>query len=132
MRALEQLVREKKIRALGVSNFDVDDLREAGSYLEEHKIVCNQVLYNFEERGVEFELLDYCRENGIAVVAYTPLGGIPPERTKARERLAEVAAKRGLDPFVLALAWVTRDSNCFTIPKAADTAHVAENARAGG
>jgi diketogulonate reductase-like aldo/keto reductase len=131
MRALETLVRDGKIRALGVSNFDVADLREAESYLESEPIACNQVLYHFEERGIEYELTDYCRERRIAIVAYTPFGGVPAAGTKAREKLAAIAAKYGLDPYQLALAWVTRDANCFTIPKAADVEHVEQNARAG-
>jgi len=131
MRALEQLVHQKKIKALGVSNFDVNDLREAANYLDAGHIVCNQVLYNFEERGIEHDLFDYCRENGIAVVAYTPFGGLPGERTKARAKLAEIAGKHGVNIYTLTLAWVTRDPICFTIPKASDVAHVEQNARAG-
>ncbi len=131
MRALEHLVQQKKIKALGVSNFDVDDLREAASYLDVQRIACNQVLYNLEERGIEHDLFDYCRENRIAVVAYTPFGGIPGERTKARAKLAEIAGKHGVNVYALTLAWVTRDPICFTIPKASDVAHVEQNARAG-
>ena len=131
MRALEHLVREKKIKALGVSNFAVDDLQEAANYIEAHDIVCNQVLYNLEERGIEHDLLGYCRDNDIAVVAYTPFGGIPGERTKGRAKLAEIAQKHRVNLYQLTLAWVTRDPICFTIPKSSDVEHVEENARAG-
>lgn len=131
MRALEKLRRDGKIKALGVSNFDVEDLREAATYLEQGWIACNQVLYNFTERGIEYELVDYCRDNGIALVAYTPFGGIPGDRTKARSKLAEIAGRYGVNVHQLALAWATRDPICFTIPKSADLVHVEENARAG-
>lgn len=131
MRAFERLMRDGKIRALGVSNFDVPDLVEAASYLERYPIACNQVFYNLEARGIEYELLEYCRENVMAVVAYTPFGGIPSENTKARKILAGIADKYGVTIHQLVLAWVTRDPICFTIPKAADVTHVEQNARAG-
>ncbi|HXF33648.1 MAG TPA: aldo/keto reductase [Candidatus Acidoferrales bacterium] len=131
MRALERLLSDGKIKALGVSNFDVEDLREATSYLEHGRIACNQVLYNFVERGIEYELTDYCRDNRIAIVGYTPFGGIPAERTKARVKLAEIAGRYDVNVYQLALAWCTRDPICFTIPKSADVVHVEQNARAG-
>lgn len=132
MRALEQLVRDGKIKALGVSNFEVADLREAATYLERAPIVCNQVLYNMQQRGVEYELVEYCRQRNIAIVAYTPFGGgLPGPRSRGGAALADIAKKHGIDPYQVALAWVTRDPICFTIPKAADAAHVAQNAAAG-
>jgi diketogulonate reductase-like aldo/keto reductase len=132
MRALEQLVRDGKIKALGVSNFEVSDLREAATYLERAPIVCNQVLYNVHQRGIEFELVEYCRQRDIAVVAYTPFGGgLPGPRSRSGDALNEVAKKHGVGPYQVALAWVTRDPICFTIPKAADVTHLEENAAAG-
>jgi diketogulonate reductase-like aldo/keto reductase len=131
MRALEGLVRDGKTKALGVSNFEVDDLREAVTYLSKAPIACNQVLYNLQERGIEHDVIPYCRENTIAVVAYTPLGANVSGRSRSGETFREIAQKHGATPQQIALAWVTRDPICFTIPKSSNPAHVEDNARAG-
>lgn len=133
MRALEKLVDDGKIRALGVSNFDVDDLEEAKAVLERHPLVCNQVLYHLQERGIEHRVQPWCARNDVAIVAYTPFGrsGIPAESTPRGRTLAEIAQKHGVTPRAVILAFLTRESNAFTIPKAASIPHVEENARAG-
>jgi len=69
MRAMERLVADGKIRALGVSNFGVDDLKEAAAALEREPIVCNQLLYHLNERTIEAHEIPFCRDAGIAVVA---------------------------------------------------------------
>ena len=95
MRALERLVRDGKTRSLGVSNFAVDDLEEAQAVLESQPIACNQVLYHLGERTIEAHELPWCRERGIAVVAYTPFGrGDWSDRPGAHE-LERVARKHG-------------------------------------
>src|SRR6187455_2275940 len=66
--ALEELVDQGKIRALGVSNFDVSDLEEARALLRKHPIACNQVLYHLGERHIDAELVPYCAKHDIAVV----------------------------------------------------------------
>ncbi len=131
MRALEQLVRDGKTRSLGVSNFDVQDLEEAQTALEREPIACNQVLYHLGERTVEDHEFPYCREHGIAIVAYTPFGrGDWTDRPGARV-LDEIARKHGATPRQVILAFLTRDPIAFTIPKAATIPHVEENAGAG-
>ena len=72
--ALEELVDQGKIRALGVSNFDVADLEEARALLRKHPIACNQVLYHLGERHIDAELVPYCAKHDIAVVGYSPFG----------------------------------------------------------
>jgi diketogulonate reductase-like aldo/keto reductase len=131
MRALEKLVDDGKTRALGVSNFDLEDLEEARESLERHPIACNQVLYNLRERGIEHRVLPWCRNNDVAVTAYTPFGrGLPPENTPQGQMLAEIARKRGTGAHAVVLAFLTRDEDVFAIPKAASLAHVDENAAA--
>jgi diketogulonate reductase-like aldo/keto reductase len=131
--ALETLVQQGKIRFLGVSNFDVEDLKEASAYLSKERIVCNQVLYHLKERGIERRVIPYCEEQEIAVVAYTPFGQRPmPEPGSAGGRvLAKIAAKYGVTPRQVVLAFLTRNPILFTIPKASKTEHVLENAKAG-
>jgi len=132
MRALERLVDDGKIRSLGVSNFDVADLEEARSYLRSHAIACNQVLYHLRERSPERHVLPYCREHRIALVGYSPFGSgdFPSPRSKGGRVLAEVAQRRGASVHALTLAFLTRLDATFVIPKAANVAHVADNASA--
>lgn len=132
MRALEKLVDDGKIRSLGVSNFDVDDLEEAEEALERHKIACNQVLYHLKERGIEHRVLPWCRKRSVAVVAYTPFGRgpLPSESTAEGRTLAEIAHEHAVDIHAVILAFLTRDSDVFAIPKAATVPHVEQNAKA--
>ena len=131
MRAMEQLVRDGKIRSLGVSNFDVDDLEEAAAVLEREPIACNQVLYHLGERTVETHEIPYAREHRIAVVAYTPFGRGAWAQGAGRRTLETIAGSYGVTPRQVVLAFLTREPNVFTIPKAATRAHVEENAAAG-
>src|SRR3954463_3556424 len=72
--AFEDLVASGKIRAWGVSNFDVDDLDELLAVAGEGKIACNQVLYHLKERAIEHAVVPWCERHGVAVVAYSPFG----------------------------------------------------------
>jgi diketogulonate reductase-like aldo/keto reductase len=131
MGALEQLVRDGKTRALGVSNFDVADLEEARAALATEPIACNQILYHLGERTAEAHEMDYCREHGIAVVGYTPFGrGDWTDRPGARV-IDGIAHAHGVTPHAVILAFLTREPNNFVIPKSSSIAHVEENAAAG-
>ncbi len=131
MRAMEQLAADGKIRSLGVSNFDVEDLREAQAALEREPLACNQVLYHLGERTIEAHEFAYCREAGIAIVGYTPFGRGDYEDQPGAVVLASVAAKHGATMRQVILAFLTRDPIAFAIPKASTVAHAEENARAG-
>ncbi len=131
MHALERLVADGKIRALGVSNFDVDDLKEAHAVLEREPIACNQVLYHLNERTIEDHEIPYAREHDIATVAYTPFGRGAYERAAGYPALVEIAQRRGVTPAQIVLAFLTREPDTFAIPKAASVAHTDENAAAG-
>jgi len=131
MSAFERLVDEGKIRSFGVSNLDPWDLREAAAGLATHKIACDQVLYNLDERTVEDHELPWVREYGCALVAYTPLGqpALDPDDKKFAV-LADIARQRGVTPHAVALSYLTRDPSVFAIPKASRLSHVAANAAA--
>lgn len=131
--AFEELRAAGKIRAWGVSNFDVADLEEALAIAGEGRVACNQVLYHLGERGIEHRLLPYCEEHGIPVVAYSPFGSgrFPGPRSAGGRALAEIAAARGASPRQVALAFLVRHSNVWAIPKAARAAHALDNAAAG-
>jgi diketogulonate reductase-like aldo/keto reductase len=132
MQALEALVELGTTRFIGVSNFETDSMLEAASYLRAVPLACNQVLYHLGERGIEHELIPAARQRGIAIVAYTPFGRGGFLRTATgRGVLESVARKHGATPRQVALAFLTREQNVFAIPKAAQVAHVEENAAAG-
>jgi diketogulonate reductase-like aldo/keto reductase len=131
MRAFERLVDDGKIRSFGVSNFDIADLREAQSALTIHPIACNQVLYHLGERSIEAHEIPYCRENGIAVVAYTPFGRGDWTDAPGVHEIETIARAHGVTSHAVILAFLTRTEGTFAIPKAASAAHVRDNAAAG-
>jgi diketogulonate reductase-like aldo/keto reductase len=130
MRAMEKLVASRKIRFIGVSNFDVGELQEAERALTTGRIACNQVLYHLRERGIERRLLPYCTKRGIAVMAYSPFGqrAFPAADTAGGKVLAAIAARHKRTPRQVALNFVTRHENVFTIPKTTHPDRVRENA----
>jgi len=130
MGALEALVEQGKIRALGVSNFNVADLEEAESVLTKHPIACNQVLYHLEERHIDGALIDHCAKRNIAVVGYSPFGHGSFPRGAGGQALAAVAGRHGATPRQVALAFLARKPPLFAIPKASSVAHAQENAKA--
>ena len=87
-------------------------------------VAADQVLYNLSRRGPEWDLLPWCRERGIAIMAYTPLGQGSLLHDRA---LAEIARRRNATPAQVALAWLLRQEGMIVIPKAARLEHVREN-----
>jgi diketogulonate reductase-like aldo/keto reductase len=134
MRAMERLVDEGMIKFIGVSNFDVEQLREVQKALVKHRIACNQVLYHLAYRGIERELLPYCAENGIAIVGYSPFGhgNFLSSHSRGGKVLAEIAKRQNRTVRQVALNFLTRDSNLFTIPKAGNPDHIRDNSGAVG
>jgi diketogulonate reductase-like aldo/keto reductase len=134
MRAMEELVAAGKIRHIGVSNFDIRQLKRAQKSLAREKIVCNQVLYHLRSRGIENGLIDYCESQKIAVVAYSPFGqsNFPKPASKQGKALETIAAKHRKTSRQVALNFLTRHKSVFAIPKSADADHVRENAGGAG
>jgi diketogulonate reductase-like aldo/keto reductase len=130
MGAMERLVEQGKVRHVGVSNFDVDELAAAQRALGRVRLAANQVLYHLGDRGIEHGLLPYCAREGIAVVAYSPFGSgrFPAPRSAGGKVLAAIAARHGRTPHQVALRFLTRDPAVVAIPRATDPAHVRENA----
>jgi diketogulonate reductase-like aldo/keto reductase len=114
------------IRHYGVSNFDRGDLEEAASLPGGADIATNQVLFNLEQRGVEFDLEPWCRARGMPLMAYSPLGS-NSRRLRTHPVLKKVAARLGATPARVALAWLLRRPDVVVIPKAASEAHVRDN-----
>ena len=134
MDAMEELVAAGKIRFIGVSNFSVHELEKAQAALSKHKIVSNQVRYSLVERTVEIDLLNYCHQNEITVIAFSPFGSdfsslqeADPERV-----LSNVAETTGKTEAQLALNWLVAKENVVAIPKASSVEHVIEDCGASG
>ena len=134
MRALETLVEAGKARFIGVSNFDLDDLREAQRYLRAVPLAADQVLYHLRERTADARLIPYCAEHDVAVIGYTPFGRgrFPRKEAEPAGVLGCIAAKHHKTVRQVILNFLTRKPNVFAIPKAATVEHVQENAGALG
>lgn len=124
--AFEELQQTGKIRHWGVSNFDPNDMTELMSTQGGEQVATNQVLYNLTRRGIEWDLLPQSQEDGLPIMAYSP---IEQARLLSKPELKSLASDLDLTPAQLALAWVIRESGIVAIPKAGTVAHVEENAR---
>jgi len=125
--AFQTLQRDGKIGSYGVSNFDTDDMKELWQVPSGAATTTNQVLYNLTRRGVELDLLPWCRSHGVPIMAYSP---IEQARMLGHAGLKRLAAKRGITPAQLALAWLLHQDGVVVIPKAGKITHVDENAAA--
>ncbi|UMZ14868.1 aldo/keto reductase [Pseudomonas sp. MPFS] len=122
--AFERLRQDGKIRRWGVSNFDVMDLDELGT----PACASNQVLYNLESRGIEFDLLPICQQLRMPIMAYCPIG--QGGALLAEPALQQVAQRHGVTTAQVALAWLLRQEGVLVIPKAVHPEHVRLNAQA--
>src|SRR5215472_11384414 len=123
----ESLRAAGKIRAWGVSNFSVRQMEDLFRIPNGDRCATNQVLYNLDYRGIEHDLLPWCEQHGMPVMAYSPLGG--PGASLLRDPvLARVGAAHGCSAAAVALAWTIRNGNVIAIPESGSPAHVKENA----
>ncbi|GGC89498.1 aldo/keto reductase [Halopseudomonas salina] len=122
--AFERLRAQGKILRWGVSNFDVADLQE----LANSACATNQVLYNPEARGIEYDLLDWQAKQQMPLMAYCPIGqGGVLLHDAVLQRIAD---KHGATTAQVALAWVMRHPGVIAIPKAVNLDHLRQNAGA--
>jgi aryl-alcohol dehydrogenase-like predicted oxidoreductase len=129
--ALTRLLTDGKVRHVGVSNFTTEDMQEIRSLLPPG-IVSNQVEYNLVDRSPETEMLPYCRQNRITMIAYSPLGqGNLPMAEASLQYLKAMAEKYQKSVFQLALRWLVSKPNVIALTKASDAGHIRENAAAG-
>lgn len=123
--AFEILRATGKIRAWGVSNFNVSDLEDLFRVPDGHRCATNQVLYNLNARGIELDLLPWCEQHGIPVMAYSPLGSSNLLRDPT---LARIGTARDGSAAAVALAWTIRGGRIIAISESGSPAHVKENA----
>ncbi|GAA4865272.1 aldo/keto reductase [Saccharopolyspora rosea] len=123
--AFDQLRADGKIRHFGVSNFDPDDMAELFGTDLGRECATDQVLFNLTRRGVEWDLLPWCAQREVPVMAYSP---IEQGRLLGAPVLRKVAERHSATPAQIAVAWVLAHEGVCAIPKAATRQHVAENA----
>ncbi len=121
---LQHLKQAGKILDYGVSNFDTDDMEEAESNPGGKEIVTNQVLYNLMRRGIEWDLLPWCKKRGIPIMAYSP---VEQRAFVSDSKLNNIAAKHNATSTQIALSWLLHQDNVISIPKATNPNHVKEN-----
>ena len=127
----EQLRAAGKIRAWGVSNFNVDQMEELFRVPDGHRCATNQVRYSLRVRYFERDVLPWCAQHNMPVMAASPLGGVELARTLLGERtLVELGAMHGCSAAAVALAFVIRSGNVIAIPESGSPEHVKENAAA--
>jgi diketogulonate reductase-like aldo/keto reductase len=138
MRAMETLVDRGVVKYIGVSNFSVGQLRAAQAAMSKYPVVSNQVLYNLNSREIEDDLLPYCQQQSVTIIAYTPLddGRLA---TKARFRrslgmkvMEEIVAQTQKTLAQVALNWCTAHPHVIAIPKSDSVARTEENCGASG
>ena len=129
---MEELVAEGKIRAWGVSNFDTDDMEDLWRVPGGQNCQVNQVLYHPGSRGIEYDLLPWMRERGVALMAYCPLAqaGTLRGRLFRSPEIAEVARRHGATVPQVILAWDIRGGDTIAIPRSSRPEHARENAAA--
>jgi diketogulonate reductase-like aldo/keto reductase len=129
LEAFTMLKQDGKILDYGVSNFDTTDMEEAAALAGGEAVATNQVFYNLLNRGIEWDLLPWCKGQGIPVMAYSPFVSAPPALTKllGNAMLKTVASRHGVTPAQIALAWLLHQPGVVAIPKAVQPAHVRAN-----
>ena len=125
--AFETLRAAGKIRAWGVSNFKVSDMEDLFRVPHGDRCATNQVLYNLGNRGIEHDLLPWCEQHVMPVMAYSPLGGAGANLLRD-PTLAHIGAAHSCSAAAVALAWTIRNGNVIAIPESGSTEHVKENA----
>jgi diketogulonate reductase-like aldo/keto reductase len=125
--AFEQLRVAQKIRAWGVSNFSVGQMEELLRVPDGHRCATNQVPYSINNRSIERDLLPWCQQHNMPVMAYSPLGG-DKNLVVADRTLTQIGTAHGCSAAAVALAWVIRSGNVIAIPESGSPVHVKENA----
>ena len=125
--AFESLRHDGLIRDWGVSNFDHADMEELFALPYGARCAANQVMYHLGCRGIEWDLLPFCRKHKVAVMAYSPVGRGRLLRDRRLHALAEAV---GATPAQVALAWLLGQAGVCAIPKAASETHVRDNREA--
>jgi diketogulonate reductase-like aldo/keto reductase len=122
--AFAELQQAGKIRHYGVSNFDAADMAELWSVPGGAAAATNQVLYNLSRRAIEWDLLPWCRERRLPIMAYSP---IEQGRLARHAQLGAFAKRHGLTATQAALGWLLAKDDVIVIPKTGRRERLQEN-----
>ena len=131
--AMERLVREGKVRHIGLSNGTLAEAKKGWAFLQDIPIVTLQHEYNLLDRTAESHLIPFCREEGMTFIGYSPLAHTKLRRDDERVvRLADIAGRQGLSSTQLVLSWLTRETGVVVLTRTSSEAHLRENGKAAG
>lgn len=130
VKTFERLRTQGVIRRWGVSNFSVHDMEDLLAVPGGAHCAANQVLYNLAARDIETDLMPWSRRHKMPIMAYSPLGAGGTGKLLATPALKTIAARRGVPPAAVALAWAMRDGNTIAIVQSGSDKHVREDAAA--
>lgn len=130
LRAMERLVKDGKVRHIGVSNFSLKELKDTKEYMGD-KIVSLQIEYNLFDRTAEQDILPFCKQHHLILIAYSPLNqGKTPGNKRKKAELSELAKKYRVSVSQLILNWLLRNPCVVAIPKSSNEIHLRENSNA--
>jgi len=132
MGAMEELKDKGKLLSIGVSNFSLEQTKDANAALRKSQLASNQVSYSLRNREIEAELLPYCESNKISIICYYPLGHGKLTGSGQRSKMDAICKAYSKTPAQVALNWLVSGRNVFAIPRASRAEHVRENLGASG
>jgi diketogulonate reductase-like aldo/keto reductase len=130
MGAMEEMMEKGRIRAIGVSNFSLEQIIEANSALRKSELAASQFNYSLVHRKVEKDVIPYCQQNGLAVLAYYPLGH--GTLAKPSPKMDAICRRNSKTAAQVALNWLVSKPNVFAIPRASRPNHVVEDLGGSG
>jgi diketogulonate reductase-like aldo/keto reductase len=132
MGAMEEMKDKGKLLSIGVSNFSLQQTKDANAALKKSQLASNQVEYSLANREIEAELLPYCESNKISVISYYPLGHGKLTGSGPSGKMEAICKAYSRTPAQVALNWLVSRRNVFAIPRASRAKHVTENLGASG
>lgn len=128
MRAMEKLVDDGKIRYIGVSNFSLEQMKEAQESMKKYEIVSNQVEYNPMVRYIEKDIMQYCEKEKISIIAYSPLKhGGALKSLSGNNVISEISKSQGATVAQVIIRWLISKKPVFAIPKTSRVERSIEN-----
>ena len=132
MGAMEEMKDKGKLLSIGVSNFSLQQTKDANAALKKSQLASNQVQYSLVHREIEADLLPYCESNKISIICYYPLGHGKLTGAGPRSKMEAICKSYSKTPAQVALNWLVSGRNVFAIPRASRAEHVRENLGASG